>query len=195
MLDYIWSISDEALRDGRNQPPKPQCLSASATFAFVCVALSQSRPGGDRRIDGVRFENVQSEYLLVGQKHGISGRPFAHREERSIAMFNLQWSLSSRRRRPLELLLGLGLVVNRSGSDSDGKQSHFAMFINGRHGLLADHLFAKKRPRRVAGASLGGLTNKAGMSFSFRGVMPAAPRSIKDQDKAFCRTGKTKTRA
>ena len=134
MLDYIWSISDEALRDGRNQPPKPECLSALATYAFACFAPSQRRPGGERRIDGVRFENVQSEYLLVGQKHGISGRPFGHREERSIAMFNLQWSISSRRCRPRGVLLGLRLVVNRSGSDGDGKQSHFAVLINGRHG-------------------------------------------------------------
>ena len=37
MLDYIWSISDEALRDGRNQPPKPECPSGSATYAFACV--------------------------------------------------------------------------------------------------------------------------------------------------------------
>jgi hypothetical protein len=34
----------------------------------------------------------------------------------------------------------------------------------------------------VPGARLGALTNKAGMSFSFMGIMLATARSIKDSD-------------
>jgi hypothetical protein len=37
------------------------------------------------------------------------------------------------------------------------------------------------------GASLGALTSKAGMSFSFMGIMLASPRSIKD---SYCGTGR-----
>ena len=41
MLDYIWSLGDEALRDGRNQPPKPECPSGAATYILlVCRAPS-----------------------------------------------------------------------------------------------------------------------------------------------------------
>ena len=40
----------------------------------------------------------------------------------------------------------------------------------------------KQRPRRGAWRETGGLTNKAGMSFSFMGIMLATPRSVKDSD-------------
>ena len=34
------------LRDGRNRPPKPECLCGSATYAFVLCRASRRRPGG-----------------------------------------------------------------------------------------------------------------------------------------------------
>ena len=51
--------------------------------------------------------------------------------------------------------------------------------------LMEDMAPSKSSFRQAAAAaccwaSLGGLTNKAGMSFSFRGMMLATPRSIKD---------------
>ena len=94
-------------------------------------------------------------------------------------MFNLQWSISSRRCRPLGVLLGLRLVVNRSGSEGDGNS------LISRCLLMEDKISSKLPFRQAAAAaccwaSLGGLTNKAGMSFSFRGMMLATPRSMKD---------------
>jgi len=55
MLDYIWSIGDEALRDGRNKPPKPECRSGSATYVFLA---SRHRKDYPRWKDGKGKGNV-----------------------------------------------------------------------------------------------------------------------------------------
>ena len=44
--------------------------------------------------------------------------------------------------------------------------------------------------RRVPGARLGALTNKAGMSFRFRGMMLATPGSIKDSHRRLARASR-----
>jgi len=46
MLDYSWSLGDEALRDGRNQPPKPECPSGSATYVLLVPRAITKTEGG-----------------------------------------------------------------------------------------------------------------------------------------------------
>ena len=179
MLDYIWSISDEALRDGRNQPPKPECLSASATYAFVCFAPSQRRPGGERRIDGVRFENVQAStsWWVKNMEFRDDRLAIAKRGALLCSICNGQSPVGA---------AGLGGFFLASGSSSIGAVAMATENSLISRCLLMEDMVSSKSPFRQAAAaaccwaSLGGLTNKAGMSFSFRGMMLATPRSIKD---------------
>ena len=46
MLDYIWSLGDEALRDGRNQAPKPECPSGAATYVLLVSRAITKTEGG-----------------------------------------------------------------------------------------------------------------------------------------------------
>ena len=92
MLDYIWSISDEAFRDDRNQPPKPECLSGSATYAFACVAPSRRRLGGlerlkDRGIARLGRRKDRRCWLLERSKrafHGGSKQLFAQNKANKL---------------------------------------------------------------------------------------------------------------
>ena len=81
---------------------------------------------------------------------------------------------------------GLGGFFLASGSSSIGAVAKAtANSLISRCILMEDMAPSKSSFRQAAAAaccwaSLGGLTNKAGMSFSFRGMMLATPRSIKD---------------
>src|SRR6516162_1706967 len=102
MLDYIWSVADDARRAERDDDQSRNVLPDERHTHLLVFAPSPRRPGGRWRDDDRRrsLRERSKPVFHVRKKHRISDDRFPSRRRR-VAMFNLKWSISRRRgRRP-----------------------------------------------------------------------------------------------